>query len=248
MNRIERAANAHVTGTIGPPDDSQLFNLKTRYLAVSRARSAPQRRFGGRATTREERQKGDVDPPTTGFLKVLDPNDRTAGGGTASAIAGAMAAALVAMVASLAVAPDAPMPLEFYERVRDEARDLSKRLLQGGEEDSIAFTAILAARRRPRGSDSERRERTAAIEKATVTAAKVPLENAEHCVRVLELVTELRGRSNPRAASDLECAAYLALAGLRGCIANVQVNVPSIRDAAVVAELNGRMARLPLPT
>lgn len=184
---------------------------------------------------------------TTGFLKVLDPDDHSAGGGTASAIAGSMASALVAMVARLSIVPDAPMPEESYRRISEEAADLSKRLLAGGEEDSRAFSAILTALQMPKDSQSERKARAAAIQQSTITASHVPMENAERCARVMELVTELRGRSNPRAASDLECGAYLAYAGLLGCVANVRANLPSIRDPAVVAELQARIHNLAGP-
>ena len=75
-------------------------------------------------------------------------------------------------------------------------------------------------------------------------ATRVPLRNAEACAEVLALVAKLEGRSNPRAASDLQCAGYLALAGLQGCLANVAINLPGIKDAAAADEIRAQVGRL----
>jgi len=42
-------------------------------------------------------------------------------------------------------------------------------------------------------------------------------------------------------ASDLECASYLAQAGLSGCLANVEINLRSLKEPGVVAELSARV-------
>jgi len=66
----------------------------------------------------------------------------------------------------------------------------------------------------------------------------VPLDNAGMCVQALELASMLEGRSNPDALSDLQCARYLARAGLDGCLANVAINLPAIKDPVVVSAIN----------
>ena len=180
----------------------------------------------------------------TAFLKVLDPADNTTGGGTASALAGAMAGALVAMVARLSMGREGMEAPSFYERIAAEAESLSRLLLAGGEEDSRAFEAVRAAFGTPKGTGEERGARLAAIQAAWIDAARVPMANAERCSRVLDLAAALRGRSNPNAASDLSCAIYLARAGLMGCVENVRINLPAIKDAQVVAELRERLGAL----
>jgi len=174
------------------------------------------------------------------FLKVLDPQDTTTGGGTASAVAGAMAGALVAMVARLSMGKDSMEPDRFYDDVAAEAENLSAGLFDGGYEDAQAFTAVRNAFRLPKKTDEEITARRKAIQAAWIQAARIPLANAERCARVLELGAGLRGRSNSGASSDLECAMLLAHAGALGCLENVEINVPNIKDQAVVAELTGR--------
>jgi formiminotetrahydrofolate cyclodeaminase len=70
-----------------------------------------------------------------------------------------------------------------------------------------------------------------------INAARVPLRNAQRCVQVSALASRLEGRTNPRVTSDLQCAAYLARAGLQGCLANVETNLPSIKDPATAEEI-----------
>ncbi len=71
-------------------------------------------------------------------------------------------------------------------------------------------------------------------------ATRVPLRSAEQCAAVLDLVAQLAGRSNQRALSDLQSAGYLARAGLAGCLANVDINLPGVKDETAAAEIRGR--------
>ena len=184
------------------------------------------------------------DENITAFLKVLDPADNSTGGGTASAVAGSMAGALVAMVARLSLGKEGMEPDAFYTELGASAESLSAELFDGGREDSGAFEAVRSAFRLPKGNDEEESVRREAIQAAWVHAARVPLANAEHCRQVLELGMQLRGRSNPNAASDLACALYLARAGLLGCLENVEINLPAIKDQQVAAELAERASVL----
>jgi formiminotetrahydrofolate cyclodeaminase len=185
-----------------------------------------------------------MDEALGAFLKVLDPTDNSTGGGTASAVAGAMAAALVSMVARLSVGKPGMEDESFYREIIFEAEGLSRRLYQGGAEDSRAFEAIRDAYKLPRTTPEEKERRLAAIQEATLQAARIPLDNAEACRQVLSLHQKLQGRFNPNAASDLECAAHLAQAGLSGCLANVEVNLRSLKDEKMGAELSARVRAL----
>ncbi len=178
------------------------------------------------------------------FLRVLDPADNSTGGGTASAVAGAMAAALVGMVARLSVGKKRADRESFFSVASAEAERLSDSLFGGGHEDAQAYDAVRAACRLPKHTEEQRVERRQAMQHALILAARVPLANAEGCRRVLELCASLDGRSNPNAASDLECARLLAHAGLLGCLANVEINLSSITDEDVKTKLRGRAGEL----
>jgi formiminotetrahydrofolate cyclodeaminase len=192
--------------------------------------------FMGMATAnRDSRGTFARDENISAFLRVLDPTDDLTGGGTASAVAGAMAAGLVAMVARLSIGKKGMEEEAYYRAIDGEAQTLSVNLFAGGRDDSDAFRAVRAA------SGSSRGEQ---IQKAVIQAARVPLENAEACKRVLDLCLRLEGHSNPNADSDLECACHLARAGLLGCLANVEINLGSLEDEERCRRLGERVRAL----
>lgn len=188
--------------------------------------------------------EGDRSPEVRAFLRVLDPADDATGGGTASAVAGAMAAGLAGMVARLSAGREGMEPEAWYREIAAEAERLTSQLFVGGTEDAEAFDSVRAAFRLPRGSEAERAARSRAIQEAMRGAARVPLDNAERCARVLDLAARLVGRSNPNASSDLTCALELARAGLVGCLANVEINLPSIAEETERASLTERVKEL----
>jgi formiminotetrahydrofolate cyclodeaminase len=182
-----------------------------------------------------------MDQNIKAFLRVMDVNDNSTGGGTASSVAGAMAAGLAAMVARLSMAKKGLAPPEHYQAIATEAATLSAELFEGGREDSAAFDRVTTAYRMP-GDTAEAKElRNQAIQSALVHAAEVPLSNAGRCGRVLELCRNLENSFNTNAASDLECAIYLATAGMKGCAANVKINLPCIRDKRICEDIKGRL-------
>ncbi len=182
----------------------------------------------------------DVSP----FLGVLDPSDTGTGGGTASALAGAMAASLVAMVAHLSAPLEHLGPPASFLELAARAEMLAADLVQGGAADRAAFGALRDAYRLPRLTDEQKTRRAAAVQQAVLHAAAVPLENAERCLQVWEMCAALTNRSNANAASDLECAGHLARAGLLGCVANVEINLPLLKDEIEVVRLTGRVREL----
>jgi formiminotetrahydrofolate cyclodeaminase len=155
-----------------------------------------------------------------------------------------MAAGLVAMVCRLSIGRPDMEPEAFYRKIASEAEALAQRLFDGASQDSMAFQMIGEAYKMPKSSQEEKEKRRLAMERAFLRAAEVPLANAEACCRVLELGREIAGRYNPSAASDLKCAGYLAQAGLKGCLANVEINLDGIKDQASRDRLGQRMREL----
>ena len=167
----------------------------------------------------------------------MDVTDNTTGGGSASSIAGAMAAGLVGMVARLSMGKKDLEPTGYYEEIAVRAEALCRELFAGGSRDSEAFAVINRAFGLPRGTDEEKAARSQAIKNGMLLCAEVPLENAALCGQVLALCDRLEKSYNTNASSDLECARHLAGAGLKGCAANVRVNLPHLKDAARVRDI-----------
>jgi formiminotetrahydrofolate cyclodeaminase len=182
-----------------------------------------------------------MDQNVNAFLRVMDASDNSTGGGTASSVAGAMAAGLAAMVARLSMAKKGLAPPEHYQAIATEAAKLSAELFDGGREDAAAFDRVTNAYRMPGDTAKAKELRNQAIQSALVHAAEVPLSNAGRCGRVLELCRNLKDSFNTNAASDLECAMYLADAGMKGCVANVKINLLYIRDERICEDIKGRL-------
>jgi formiminotetrahydrofolate cyclodeaminase len=178
------------------------------------------------------------------FLRRLASGDPTPGGGAASALAGALGASLVSMVCNLTLGRARYAELEEGAReLQGQADALRERLQQGIDQDAAAYGRLIDTYSLPRVTDDERVARTEAIQAATHEAAVVPLELTEASASVIDLAEQALGRTNPNAASDLAVAALLGVAALDGAAANVEVNLASLKDERVKAELAERLAR-----
>lgn len=154
-------------------------------------------------------------------------SDPVPGGGSASALAGAMGAALVAMVAELTIGR--PAYAEHEALVRElgaHGRQRQAELLELAEQDAAAYQAVVLARRMPKDSEPDREARAAALRSAMVDAARVPLRTAAVAAEVLELAQRIAPIGNRNAVSDAGVAAQLAAAALRGALLNVRINLP----------------------
>jgi formiminotetrahydrofolate cyclodeaminase len=151
------------------------------------------------------------------------------GGGSASALAGAMGAALVHMVVELSAdRPAAAAHEETLTEIRTAAVAWQSELLNLAELDANAYAAVVHARRLPRDTDREREARAVQLAAAIREATRVPLATAQAASEVLELARRLAPIGNRNAISDVGVAALLAATGVRGAALNVQINLPSV--------------------
>jgi len=165
------------------------------------------------------------------FLDALAAATPTPGGGSAAAQAGAMGAALVAMVARLTIGKKKYVEVEAQmNEILSQAERLRHELTEAIEEDSAAFTNVLAAFKLPRESPEQQQQRSAAIEQASLQAAQVPLEVAQKAVTVMALAERCALLGNLNAISDAASAASLAHAALISAGFNVQININALSN------------------
>jgi formiminotetrahydrofolate cyclodeaminase len=156
------------------------------------------------------------------FLDALASGAPTPGGGGAAALAGALAAALVGMVARVTAARE-PATAHEATAVVAEADELRRRLTALVDEDAQAYRAVIASR----ASGSS------AAESALKRATDAPLAIAGECGVVLALCERLAPVARRSALSDLRVAAALARCALDCGAQTARVNVQELRDADV---------------
>lgn len=179
------------------------------------------------------------------YLDRLASADPTPGGGSAAALVGAMAAALLAMVAriTLAGAKLAAVHPEA-QAIAARADDLRARFVAARPRDEAAYQAVVSAQALPRGNDAEKAERTERLQAALAAAAGVPLEVCGLAAETLALCERTARLRNAHLMSDVECALRFARASLDAGIANVRVNHRFIKDTAVVSAQAQQLAVL----
>lgn len=167
------------------------------------------------------------------LLDAFASSAPTPGGGSASALSGAIGASLLAMVAALPKTRTG----DAAERVALDASgtklgELRQTLAALVDEDTRAYDMVTAAFKNPRGTDEEKAVRKAAIQTAMRAATEAPLATMRACEAAMRESAIVAQHGNPNAASDVWVALELLNAGLRGAQKNVAINLGSLADEA----------------
>lgn len=167
---------------------------------------------------------------------ILDTDDVTVGGGSASALSGALACGLIGMVCKLSTKKDYGISPEGQLEYAKELEELRERLLSGIVDDANAYGVIIDAYKLSKETEEEKEFRKKAIAHAGVVGATAPMENAKLCRRVYDIGVELSGKTNPNCNSDLVIGTELARVGTNGCIMNIEANLPLVKDEEKLIE------------
>lgn len=183
------------------------------------------------------------------LLSALASPDPTPGGGTASAIAGAMGAALLMMVSGLAKSKtDSDDEKAALEAARHALEPLRTELMRLADADSDAFDQVMAAYRRPKATDGDKAARTSAIQTALRQATVVPLDTLRACAAAMPLAARVAEAGNRSAASDVGVAVGLLEAAAAGADANVRINLDGLKDEGFNANVSSEASRLAAET
>lgn len=179
------------------------------------------------------------------FAAALGSASPTPGGGAASAVVGALAAALAEMVGQLTVARHATVAQEdAAQALISHAQELRRTLLALVDDDAEAYEHVAATYRMPRDTDAERVARAGAIQEALLAAMQPPLRVMECACEVLAVALRAAQMSTARVASDAGCAALCGEAAVRAGALNVLANAVLLRDARLASEASARAAAL----
>jgi glutamate formiminotransferase len=177
------------------------------------------------------------------FVEQLAAPTATPGGGSASAAAGAMAAGLAAMVASMSRGKKAY--LQYESQLSAALAKLSawrEELKAAVDADADAYEMVMKAYKAAKSADENEGE--VLIESGLRQATNVPLGVAEKASEVETIAASLEGITNPHMKSDLTTARALAAAAITGALANVEINLASLKDAEFVEDVRARVSTI----
>jgi glutamate formiminotransferase/formiminotetrahydrofolate cyclodeaminase len=181
-----------------------------------------------------------VDETLRAFSDDLASEAPVPGGGSAAAYAGALGAALAAMVARIAAKKADDEALRDYIAEMENLRGDFLRLV---DDDSAAYASVAEAMRLPKGTAEEKAGRNERVQSALLAASRVPLEVARTSRRLLDACERGLAKAPSAAVSDVGVGALMAEAALRGAAMNVMINLSSLKDRAQVKTLSEDLDR-----
>lgn len=175
------------------------------------------------------------------FCDALSSGAPVPGGGGASALAGALAAALDGMVAELTIGKKkyADVQAEITAR-RDEASALRDRLLSLADADAAVFLPLSQTYALPTETAAQKAHKTAVMEQALDAACGVPLDIMDCCAQAIDIADVMAQKGSVMAVSDAAAAAALAEGALKAASLNVYINTKSMIDRDRAGALNDK--------
>jgi glutamate formiminotransferase / formiminotetrahydrofolate cyclodeaminase len=175
------------------------------------------------------------------FVEQLAAPTATPGGGSAAAVAAAMAAGLANMVASMSRGKKAYLPYEpQLSAAIGRLSQLREDLKASIDADADAYDQVIKAYKEAKTASNP----DVLIDPVLKQATSVPLRVAEGAREVSNIAASLGSITNPNMKSDLITALALASAAIEGALANVEINLESLKDAAFVADIRKRAASI----
>ncbi|NQT19817.1 MAG: cyclodeaminase/cyclohydrolase family protein [Planctomycetes bacterium] len=158
------------------------------------------------------------------------------GGGSVSALVGALGTTMACMAANFTVGK------KKYRSVQEECKQILERceqnyktLLELTDADADAYSHVSKAYAMSKDTPEQQVVRTQAIQKALRIAMDVPLRAFRACAAVIEDLDRLVDIANKNLISDVGVAALHVYAGLQGCKLNVEINLAFIKDPQFAA-------------
>lgn len=182
---------------------------------------------------------------TVTFYDEVASSAPAPGGGSVASSAGALGAALAAMVCRLTVGKKQYAAVkDELSGVRDRADKLQSELIRLIETDKEAFNAVMDAFKLPKGSDEQAAQRDRAVEEANKGASLVPLEVMQKSLEGLRLAQAVAAKGNENSITDAGVAGLMGMAAVEGARYNVRINLTSISDKAFVQKLTDESTAL----
>ena len=175
------------------------------------------------------------------FIASLASGSPTPGGGSAAAYSGAMAAALVSMVVRLTIGKKGYEEHDkTLNKILEKSEVLRKDLENAVDQDANAYQQVMAAFKEPKSNP----ERGKMIQKATLTAAEVPLDTAKKAQEVLDFALTIAQIGNKNAITDAGAAVNMAYSSIISAAYNVRINLASLGDDKIKQKMLKELTKI----
>jgi glutamate formiminotransferase len=166
------------------------------------------------------------------FIERVASAEPVPGGGSVSALAGALGVALGQMTIEITKTKKTfQQHTHRYSEALNRLSTFRATLLELVDADAAAYSRVMAAYRLAKDSP----DREQAIQEALIHATDVPGRTANCAAEALQVLEELQPIIHPNVASDLQVGLQMLRSALHGAIANMRINLKDIKDSAVRA-------------
>jgi len=186
----------------------------------------------------ENKSKKLIDFTCKNFANETASESPAPGGGSISAYLGSLGAALATMVANLSShKPGWDERWKEFSDWAEKGQNIKDELLMLVDEDTNAFNKIMDAFSLPKGTEEEKRLRTAAIQEATLYATEVPFKTMQKAFESFDIIKAMAEHGNPNSVSDAGVGALCARSAVLGAFLNVKINASGLKDKAYVENI-----------
>jgi glutamate formiminotransferase / formiminotetrahydrofolate cyclodeaminase len=233
---------ADISGSevVGLMPQAALDSAAQHYLQIENFR--PEMIFENRLQMLLSQKQTLPDISVAAFLGAVSAANSVPGGGSVAALAGALAASLGEMVAGISISRKELGEFQTQlQELLEKFGAMHLSLQAAMQKDSDSYAGFESALKMPKASDEEKKRRQERMQQALQAATLVPLDVAEKAAGLLQSFQELEPVSNPNLKSDLQTGFWMAIAAIRGALANVAINLKSIKDELFSDELKRRV-------
>ena len=172
-----------------------------------------------------------IDLKINTFSNEVSSESPAPGGGSVSALAGALSSSLVSMVANLSFGKkEYEKNIDLIEKIGIDGQKIKDNLLQLVDADTKAFDEIMRAFRMKKKTPEDIKSRKEQIQLATMHAINIPLSTMEYSLTGLSLSKKIMKIGNKNSISDAGVAAELSAAAINGAYMNVLINLKDINN------------------
>ena len=179
------------------------------------------------------------------FMDETASESPAPGGGSIAAYVGALGAALATMVANLSSHKRGwDDRWKEFSDFAEQGQHRAQELLRLVDEDTRAFSRVMAAMALPRVTDEEKVARKAAIQDATRAATEIPFQVMEATLASMAVIKAMAEIGQESSVSDAGVGALCARAAVMGAFLNVRINARQLTDQTFASDIVTRGARI----